>query len=1053
KLGSIAEGCKTAATELEREVRFVTSLRGKGSLLKAINATLRASSHRKKIKTLELLLFRYKQVMEVEIMSHLCSRSHAIELQQTDNFEDLTKDVQSLVAQIAQGHTKQEGLVRAEHDVTREVVVQETVKTQETINTHVTSEVQALGTNALTEAQRKTFLQSLKFSEMNQRYNDLINSRNASFKQVFASYKKMTSKGNGSKRTQETNRKYLSTHNHGRKEIDQTWAGFIEWLQSSDSLFCIWGKPGSGKSTLVKFIIDNKNTKQLLSRWSPTATIISHFFWKIGSLPQNSIKGLICSLVYQILDGNQKMIEHVLDRFHHLSSNTYYHDWSTEDLQTVLYSILEKDTRHLCIFIDGLDEICNYDGLFNLTRSIEEILKFPNLKMCIASRPESLVMSWLKGKNVHGVLLENLTRPEMVTFVHKELECFLSKNSISSKTHKMLTKNLVRKAEGVFLWLHLATRSLATGIQNEDSEEMLRARLEGLPNELEQLYANMWQKLNDNNSIYRETAARYFLYTLQGKGFIPMFPHNGIAPEYPEIQQPTLFQIACAESVETQDVLLVGTDSIDLTEVQRLCEKTKLDIQNRCAGLAVVGRANGPNLPKGTEDVEDALFSRLVFIHRTAHDFLTDTEAGQAILKCGVLSENGMRTRILKGLLCLLRFIHSEYGVMGRPNSIFYQVVELSEIESNEGLQEAIGMLQIVENLHNNKVLGYNWQPQPPFLSHLIDHAQFDDFVISSIALAGSSDLATDVLREAWDPDRSLIGNRKMAPSSRLVEALISMGADPHVYGVNRKQRIGRMELFARQGTAFSNLLMCGMHSIGRGEHLISDFARGMLEVIVSMATICPDLSATTLAMGHINENGQMSLVNLTWLNNPSRPYNCEYLWLLYEVDMKFLLLRLLSLLGVEIDEDNVDGSQVNELLPRLKHPSAKLRFIIARNGDSKTPVCHRVSAELSTPKVTERLFAPAADLRKKPHQVRASEKVGSAYEDVMHLTRDPSVETVDLESAVISLADEGLGFCTLLEAGIIPTLPYVEFWEKHRLHYPSTIEQLKTAVSSVLLV
>lgn len=71
KLGSIAEGCKTAATELEREVRFVTSLHGKGSLLKAINATLRASSHRKKIKTLELLLFRYKQVMEVEIMSHL----------------------------------------------------------------------------------------------------------------------------------------------------------------------------------------------------------------------------------------------------------------------------------------------------------------------------------------------------------------------------------------------------------------------------------------------------------------------------------------------------------------------------------------------------------------------------------------------------------------------------------------------------------------------------------------------------------------------------------------------------------------------------------------------------------------------------------------------------------------------------------------------------------------------------------------------------------------------------------------------------------------------
>lgn len=992
------------------------------------------------------------------------SQSGAIKLQQSDNFKNLAKDVKSLITHIAQGHTKLEAPVRAEHDLTREIVVQGTVKTQEATNTHVTTELQALGTNALTEAQRKSFLQSLKFGEMNQRYNDLMNSRNASFKQVFAPYKKMASKGNESKSTQETNRKDFSKHNRGRKEIDQTWTGFIEWLQSSDSLFCILGKPGSGKSTLVKFIIDNKNTKQLLSRLSPTATIISHFFWKIGTSPQNSIKGLMCSLVHRILDGNQEMIEHVLDRFHHLSSNTSYYDWSTEDLKTVLYSILEKDTRHLCIFIDGLDEICNYDGLSNLTRSIEEILKFPNLKMCIASRPESLVMSWLKEKNVRGVLLEKLTRPEMFTFVHKELEHFLSNNTISSKTHKMLTKNLVRKAEGVFLWLHLATRSLATGIQNEDSEEMLRARLEEFPNELEQLYASMWQRLNDNNSIYRNTAARYFRYTLQAKGFIPMFPHNGIAPEYPEIQEPTLFQIACAESTETQEVLLTGTDSIDFTEVQSLCEKTKLDIENRCAGLLwvesprmrgkmikVVGRANGLNLPKGTEDVEDALFSRLVFIHRTAHDFLTDTEAGRGILKCGVLSENGTRIRLLNGLLCLLRFIRSEYGVMARPNRIFHRVIELSEIESKEGLQEAIRLLRIMKNLYDNKVLGSNWQPQTPFFSHLVDHAQFDDFVISSLAQESSSDLATEVLREAWDPDYTVSRSRKSAPSSKLVKALISMGADPYVYGVNRRQRMGRMEFFVRQGTAFSNLLMCGMHSIGRDGHLSSDSACEMLELMVSMATTCPDLGATTTAMGHINERGQMSLVNLTWLNHPARPTQFEYLWLLYEVDMKFLLLHLLSGLTVDIDEDN-DWSQVNELLPKLKHPLAKLRFVIVRNGESKTPICHRVSAELSTPKITERLFAPAADLRKKSHQVQASEKIGSAYEDVMQLTRDPSVETVDLESAVISLADEGLGFCTLLEAGIIPTLPYVEFWEKHRLPYPSTIEQLKTAVSSVPL-
>ncbi|KAM5343823.1 hypothetical protein ACJ41O_012360 [Fusarium nematophilum] len=818
RLAGIAEDCRAAARELENEVRFVTGMQQKGNLLKAVNAALRASSHRKKIERLEFSLFRYRQVMETEMISHLCD---AIELQQSEDFDGLATDVQNLVTQIAQGHTKLEDLVRTEHDVAREVVVQETFQTQRAINTHVTAQVQALGTNATTEAQHRSFLQSLKFPEINQRYNDLMDSRNASFKRVFASYEAMTRKGDDSRVTQDGNREDASTREHGRNEIGQAWAEFIEWLQSSDSLFCIRGKPGSGKSTLVKFIIDNKNTSQLLCRWSPKATIVSHFFWKIGSSPQNTIKGLLSSLVYRSLDGNQEMVRHILDRFRHLSSNTYYHDWSTQDLKTVLYFILEKDTQHRCVFVDGLDEICAEDGLSKLTQSLDEILKFPNIKMCVTSRPETLVMSWLKKKNVPGVLLEDLTRPDMWSFVRKELKPFLSNDSLCPEAHDKLAEKLVWKAQGVFLWLHLATRSLTTGIQNEDSEEMLLTRLGGLPSELEKLYADMWQRLNENNSVYRETAARYFRYALQEGGLIPMFPEVGYPSGYPEIQESTLFQIACAESVKIQEVLLTSTDTVTVTEMEQLCEKTRLDIQNQCAGLLrvrtprmrgrmieILGRANDLDL-QGTKGVDDALFSGVDFIHRTAHDFLTDTETGQNILKYGRWSESEVKIRLLKGLLCLLRFLRSEYGVMGRSSSIFYRATKLSESQGDQELQEAVKVLQLVQNLYDNKVIGADrpsWQLQAPFLSHLTDHAQFDDFVISSLAREDSRILATEVLRDGWDPDGSLYYNRGRTPSARLVEALISQGADPHAYGLNGKQEMGRMEPLARQGTPFTNL-------------------------------------------------------------------------------------------------------------------------------------------------------------------------------------------------------------------------------------------------------
>lgn len=70
-LEDVAQKCSAAARELQEEVRFVTRLREKGRLLKAINATLRASSHRKRIERLEESLSKYRQAMEMELLSHL----------------------------------------------------------------------------------------------------------------------------------------------------------------------------------------------------------------------------------------------------------------------------------------------------------------------------------------------------------------------------------------------------------------------------------------------------------------------------------------------------------------------------------------------------------------------------------------------------------------------------------------------------------------------------------------------------------------------------------------------------------------------------------------------------------------------------------------------------------------------------------------------------------------------------------------------------------------------------------------------------------------------
>jgi hypothetical protein len=83
---------------------------------------------------------------------------------------------------------------------------------------------------------------------------------------------------------------------------------FSEWLQHGSGLFWIHGKPGSGKSTLMKYIFKSERTWELLHDW----TRVSHeiragfFFHYRGSAIQKSFEGVLRSLIVQILAPHYK---------------------------------------------------------------------------------------------------------------------------------------------------------------------------------------------------------------------------------------------------------------------------------------------------------------------------------------------------------------------------------------------------------------------------------------------------------------------------------------------------------------------------------------------------------------------------------------------------------------------------------------------------------------------------------------------------------------------------------------------------------------------------
>jgi hypothetical protein len=85
----------------------------------------------------------------------------------------------------------------------------------------------------------------------------------------------------------------------------------ITWLEKGTGFFWVSEKPGSGKSTLMKFIVNKAATAQALKTWFSLklAIIASHFFWSTGTEMQKSQQGLLQSLLYEIFPQCPDLIE------------------------------------------------------------------------------------------------------------------------------------------------------------------------------------------------------------------------------------------------------------------------------------------------------------------------------------------------------------------------------------------------------------------------------------------------------------------------------------------------------------------------------------------------------------------------------------------------------------------------------------------------------------------------------------------------------------------------------------------------------------------------
>jgi hypothetical protein len=137
---------------------------------------------------------------------------------------------------------------------------------------------------------------------------------------------------------------------------------FSKWLceKGGGSIYWIQGKPGSGKSTLMKFILRHQTTPQLLlnchnSRWIRAG----FFFHDRGMELQKSLNGLLYEMLYQILRQEYVLLSLIVPLFSErvrprrtLLSLSSESPWYTEDLQEALLLIVnQKEIKLKCVLL------------------------------------------------------------------------------------------------------------------------------------------------------------------------------------------------------------------------------------------------------------------------------------------------------------------------------------------------------------------------------------------------------------------------------------------------------------------------------------------------------------------------------------------------------------------------------------------------------------------------------------------------------------------------------------------------------------------------------
>ena len=422
-------------------------------------------------------------------------------------------------------------------------------------------------------------LQTLSFTETSHRYNDITNPHKTTCKWI----------------------------------LERNAAGFPEWRENGQGIFWIKGKPGSGKSVLLKYLLSEAR------RHAQTPQSVAGFFFNGQGFPlEHSIEGMIRSLLIQLLPQLPSSFPVVLELYKRKLSNSEGGQflgpirWSRSDLQQTLISVIGtiSATQRALLFVDALDE-CD-DLVMDTVEFLQEFInqnsaQEANIKICVTSRPVGArIASLISGPVLQ---LEQHIAEDISAYAESSI-ARLEVTEGFAEAAKYLKAEIIQKANNVFLWVTLVTEALRKGFAAGDSLSELRRTLSATPSGLSDLYRHILEKVDERYEV--ETRIMF---------------HIVLTARRP-LSLTELRYVLAFESTPSLSSQQEMPTSLSAVRDDGLMEAR---ILSRCGGLLEVV-SNGPNDCRTVQfihqSVSDFLIPETCTISNNTLDKQTETHAG-----------------------------------------------------------------------------------------------------------------------------------------------------------------------------------------------------------------------------------------------------------------------------------------------------------------------------------------------------------------------------------------------------------------------------------------